>query len=356
MRILYGVQATGNGHITRARVMARALAQHELEVDFLFSGRTHEQLFDMEEFGDFRCYRGLTFSSVAGRVSIPRTLYQAKFRQLLRDTRSLELNDYDLVLNDFEPITAWAARRQGLRCIGLSHQVALTQDVPKTNDGLSTRMLMRYFAPVSERVGVHWYHYGLSILPPIIDVQLSRKKATADMVLVYLPFESLTDIQRLLEAMPRHFSFYCFHPQVKHETRDQQIHFFPLDKSHFQRCLTDCEAVIANGGFELPSESLFLGKKLLVKPLRGQFEQETNVDTLRELGLASVMDRLQPLIVHDWLNSGPAQPMLLPDVAAALAQWLAEGAHEPLSQLTERLWQQVRYPNYVRLPRLAQAS
>ncbi|MBP7664242.1 MAG: glycosyltransferase, partial [Shewanella sp.] len=39
MRILYGVQGTGNGHLSRARVMAKALMKQDIEVDFLFSGR-----------------------------------------------------------------------------------------------------------------------------------------------------------------------------------------------------------------------------------------------------------------------------------------------------------------------------
>ena len=54
MRILYGVQATGNGHITRARVMAPALRNAGIEVDYLFSGRPADQLFNMEPFGDYQ--------------------------------------------------------------------------------------------------------------------------------------------------------------------------------------------------------------------------------------------------------------------------------------------------------------
>ena len=32
MKILYGVQATGNGHISRSRVMAHYLAEHNADV------------------------------------------------------------------------------------------------------------------------------------------------------------------------------------------------------------------------------------------------------------------------------------------------------------------------------------
>ena len=39
MRILFGVQGTGNGHISRSRTLARALKSRGVAVDYLFSGR-----------------------------------------------------------------------------------------------------------------------------------------------------------------------------------------------------------------------------------------------------------------------------------------------------------------------------
>lgn len=45
MRILYGVQGTGNGHLSRSRVVAKALAKHDIQVDYFFSGRQPEQFF-----------------------------------------------------------------------------------------------------------------------------------------------------------------------------------------------------------------------------------------------------------------------------------------------------------------------
>ena len=51
MRLLYGVQGTGNGHIARARIMAAALAQRDdINVDFVFTGRPPEKYFDMENY------------------------------------------------------------------------------------------------------------------------------------------------------------------------------------------------------------------------------------------------------------------------------------------------------------------
>ena len=42
---------------------------------------------------------------------------------LLNAIYSLDLSQFDLVLNDCESVSAWAARRQGVTCIDVSHSL-----------------------------------------------------------------------------------------------------------------------------------------------------------------------------------------------------------------------------------------
>ena len=44
--------------------------------------------------------------------------------QFCKEVKQLDLSSYDLVLNDFEPVTAWAAKQQNKPSIGISHQNA----------------------------------------------------------------------------------------------------------------------------------------------------------------------------------------------------------------------------------------
>ncbi len=73
MKILYGVQGTGNGHIARARAMSHAFKEHNVEVNFLFSGRAPEKYFSMEAFGDYQTRRGFTFITEKGSVNYAKT-------------------------------------------------------------------------------------------------------------------------------------------------------------------------------------------------------------------------------------------------------------------------------------------
>ena len=86
MKILYGVQGTGNGHISRARMLARHFSlDPAVHVDYLFSGRDKDAFFDMEVFGDFYHRRGLTFASNNGKVSYPKTVISNNIFSFLHD-------------------------------------------------------------------------------------------------------------------------------------------------------------------------------------------------------------------------------------------------------------------------------
>ena len=80
MRIVYEVQATGQGHISRARATAQAFKKHpDVDVTWLFSGRLRERLFDMEPFGDFQYHAGLTFVTEAGRLRYRKTIMANRY-------------------------------------------------------------------------------------------------------------------------------------------------------------------------------------------------------------------------------------------------------------------------------------
>ena len=168
MRILYGVQGTGNGHITRARVMLPALQALGCTVDFVFSGRARDAYFDMVPFGRYRCFKGFTFANRQGAVQWGQTLWQADMAAFYRDVQALNVRDYDLVLTDFEPVSAWAAKRQGVPAVGLAHQYALRHRIPGTARAPWLGLCLHTFAPAPVQLGVHWADFDAPILPPLI--------------------------------------------------------------------------------------------------------------------------------------------------------------------------------------------
>ncbi len=341
MKILYGVQGTGNGHLTRARIMAKALQQVGAQVDWVFSGRPREKFFDMEIFGDFQCYKGMTFAVKRGNVQTVRTALQSNLWRLYRDARRLPVAGYDLYINDFEPVSAWAAKLAGKPVIGLSHQSAFLYDIPKRGDSFVVQRFMRHFAPCSLPVGLHWHHFGQPILPPIVETRHPEEPVLSRQILVYLPFADMEDILPLLQGF-RDYQFYVYRPVEKAKDLGH-IHIRPFSREGFQRDLCRSEGVIASAGFELSSEAIEMGKKLLVQPMAGQMEQQSNAVALEQLGYGTAADRLTPELIAQWLPLPPPAPVPFPDVASALTRWLLDGAQD-LEALRDRLWQAVPPP------------
>ncbi|MBR9789824.1 MAG: glycosyltransferase [Vibrionaceae bacterium] len=345
MKILYGVQGTGNGHIARARAMSKAFEMRDVQVDFLFSGRDPRKYFSMEAFGNYQTRRGFTFVTEKGAVNYAKTLINNNLIQFLKEVNQLDLSSYDLVINDFEPVTAWAARKQKKPCIGISHQNAFRYPVPLKGASWLDKSVIEHFAPSQHHLGLHWYHFDQPILPPIIHT-LDSQEHSDHFVLVYLPFESMEGIADLLFHFNQQ-SFICYHPDVIEVEVTENIELRPLCHTSFQHHLHRCSGVIANGGFELPSEALSLGKKLLLKPLAGQFEQQSNVATLEDLGLASSMDSLDISAVRHWLKEQQAESVKYPDVAEAIVHWVLQGVWDSQEELSKQLWEQVDFPSYV---------
>ncbi|WP_045858437.1 MJ1255/VC2487 family glycosyltransferase [Teredinibacter purpureus] len=342
MKILYGVQGTGNGHISRARAMNKYLKENEIDVDYVFSGRERNKYFDMEEFGAWRDFKGLTFVHNAGKLSVIRTLKDAKFKQLWQDINSLEVDNYDLIVTDFEPITAWAAKRAGKFCLGVGHQYAFEHKVPRRGDDFIARTIMSSFAPASEGLGLHWHHFNQAILPPIVELDPVADPVDKKKILVYLGFEDSDEVIRLLEPFEE-YSFYYYGPFYEYQSLGH-IKLKPLSRDGFKYDLATANGVICNAGFELSSEAIQLGKKLLVKPLMGQLEQLSNAKAMEELYLAMTMEFLDKKIVGEWLDDFPTKRVTYPNVAKAIAEWIAaeswtlEGSK---NKLIETLWSHV---------------
>ena len=343
MRILYGVQGTGNGHLSRARAMAAALAERGVAVDYLFSGRPRAGFFAMDCFGAFQWRRGLTFVNEHGRVSYLKTVLRNDYLAFLRDVRSLDVGGYDVILSDFEPVTAWAGRLRGRTVVSLGHQPAFDHAVPVARRDLRTMLVMRLFAPGSVRVGMHWAPFGAPILPPLVDLDDTPTQRRRGKILVYLPFEDPEVVEALLRPFVAH-EFFVYAPGSP--CRDEgNLHLRPTSLEGFRRDLADCDGVISNAGFELASECLALGKRLLVKPQGRQMEQASNALALRQLGYGTSMERLDARRIGDWLDSDARAPRLhFPDVAGALADWLLAGDYrgQALAALSDRLWGAVR--------------
>ncbi|PPC89041.1 MAG: glycosyltransferase [Methylobacter sp.] len=339
MKIFYGVQGTGNGHITRARAMAKELQVAGIEVNFQFSGRPAHKYFDMEVFNGYQLRHGLTFNTNKGHVNYLKTAIQAKPIRFFKEIKTLDLSRYDLVITDFEPVTAWAARMQGVPVLGIGHQYAFNFDIPRKGADPIAAQIMKYFAPAQRSVGLHWHHFGQPILPPIIETHAQPEQVVKNKIVVYLPFEEPRQVIKLLTPfVDFQFHIYSAEPAV---SQFSHITCHALSRDGFQQNLYDCEGIISNAGFELASESLQLGKKILAKPLHSQMEQISNALALQQLGYGHTMKNLDQAVVDHWLHHDHAVQVTYPNVASIIVKWIQSGMPVMDPDYIEEVWSTV---------------
>lgn len=348
MKILYAVQGTGQGHISRARAMAEALREWPVEVTWLFSGRPREALFDMEPFGAFEHRRGLSFTTRAGQLRYLETLRNNSIRGFLREVRELDLDPYDALVCDYEPVLAHAARRQGRRVVGIGHQYAFNRSTPRAGATWLQELVLRHFAPVDIPLGLHWYPYADNVLPPILDLPelpVSREEH----MLVYLPFEDQDAVTDILLGFPQQ-RFVQYSPALQ-DAEKGNVHRRKADFHGFKQALASCSGVICNSGFELISECLQWRKPVLTKPLSGQMEQHSNALALERLAYATTTPVFDAAALGEWLSARHLTADIhFPPVAEALARWLAHGCVESPATLSRALWQE-RAPQKIPAPR-----
>lgn len=339
MKILYGVQGTGNGHISRANAMAKAFAAYPgVEVTWLYSGRPRESLGEVPAASQWR--RGMTFATENGQLKPFKTLMGNSVPGFVRDIRELDLSPYDCVVTDFEPIVSWAARLRGIPTVGIGHQYAFSHAVPVAPGQPLGRMVLKTFAPADCGLGLHWHHFEQPVLPPIIDLEgLRRQTPGASKIVVYLPFEDQQLVMGMLRRLTG-YEFFLYGPGLLDRSVGN-VHTRTLSRLGFKRDLVSCAGVITNAGFELIAECLALGIKVIAKALGGQVEQASNAAALTQLGYAEVVDEFTVPALRRWLQGAQRVQIDYPVVHERIARWLIEGQRESPAELSGELWHDV---------------
>jgi uncharacterized protein (TIGR00661 family) len=317
MKILYAIQGTGNGHISRAREIVPLLQRYG-EVDLLVSGTQADM--DLNQSVKFKLHGFSFVFGKKGGVDHRATWKGMDLARFMRDMKSLPLEDYNLILNDFEPVTAWACKTRKLRSVGISHQASFQSDkVPKPKSIDWAQLVMKYYAPATDYVGFHFDQYDDFIHTPVIRSEIRALKiSNKGYYTVYLPAIAEDFLLPLLKQIP--VSWQVFSKHSAREFEEENVKVRRINNEQFNESLAGCEGLLTGGGFEGPAEALYLGKKLLVAPMKFQYEQQCNAYALKQFGLpvlwGSNKDWLP--VLEDWVRNPQEHHFHFPDETAQI--------------------------------------
>lgn len=293
MKILFGIQATGNGHISRSTEIYKLLKQDPrvTKLDVLISGGKAQMSLPFEVNYE---YKGLSFYyGKKGKISILKSIGKANFWSCLIGLWKVPFKEYDLIISDFEPISLWGAKLAGVNAVGIGNMYSVTSgNFPKTKGQRTTKFFATVMCPTSNKIGMHFQKFDDFIYYPVIRSDIRNAiPGNKNFTLVYLNSYTDGELLRVLTAEPlERQSFVVYSKVAKEPYAWNNCTVKPLSNETFTTDIINCSGVITAAGFQTISEALYLGKKLLVIPIKKQSEQISNAKILSKMGVRTSND------------------------------------------------------------------
>jgi uncharacterized protein (TIGR00661 family) len=331
MKILFAIQGTGNGHISRAREIVPLLQQYG-EVDLLVSGTEAEV--SLSQPLKYR-FHGVSFVfGKNGGVDKWATFKIMNLWQFWKDMRSLPLEQYDLIINDFEPVSAWACKLKNIPAVSLSHQCSfVSPKTPRPAKWDYGEWFLKYYSPTKHHIGFHFERYDDFIHTPVIRSEIRNlKTANLGHYTVYLPAYDDKKLIKYLSKTPD-IKWQIFSKREKKAYTIGNIEIFPVSNEAFNTSLATGQGLLTGGGFEGPAEALYLQKKVLMIPMKGQYEQQCNALSASRLGVKVVtaIDEHFDGHLNQWVHDNKKIQVHFPNETAKIVDDMVKKYAKPSS-------------------------
>ena len=184
------------------------------------------------------------------------TFLKLKSKRIYNEIKQLPIHEYDLVINDFEPISAWACYSANKECISLSHQSAvLSSKSPKPSSyDFIGHTILKYYAPSTKQYGFHFERYDKNIFTPVIRQQIRNAKVeNLGHYTVYLP---AYDDERILKNLLRFedIQWQVFSKHNKTPVIEKNVSILPIQNELFIQSLASTDVPLKRAG--VGSESI----------------------------------------------------------------------------------------------------
>lgn len=324
-RILYALQGTGNGHVARAREIIPIL-QKLGRVDVWLGGDQSEVNLPVPP----KFYvRGFVLKyNKKGGVSFLKSLVGNNYIKIIKDIYNAPVCRYDLIINDFECITAWSAFFKRKRVLQLSHQAAFWEKSTLRPPSVSFlgEFILKYYAKSSAFIGFHFMPDYKKIFPPVIREEVRKLNVSQkNHFTVYLPAYHHDFLIDFFASFYKE-EWHVFSKFATEETKVYNVTVKPISNHTFLHSMASSAGVICSAGFETPAEAMHLGKKLAVIPIANQYEQYCNAEALKKenvLVLKKLGKAARPLL-REWIKMPQPSPKQYPNFIESLLKEIVE--------------------------------
>src|SRR6201991_1535707 len=187
MKIFYAVQATGNGHISRAMEILPYLERYG-HVDIFLSGANNS--LELDASVKYRS-KGLSlFYTNGGGLNYWQIARRFAPLRIWKEVRELPVEKYDLVINDFDCITSMACAYKKVPSVNFGHQASfMSKNTPRPDKQSKVgEWILQNYARASQYIGLHFEFYDDFIFSPVIKKEIIETESTNEgHITIYLP-------------------------------------------------------------------------------------------------------------------------------------------------------------------------
>lgn len=317
MKILYGINTNGQGHINRSRIFINQLIKDGHEVHVLLAGQRKPPKYAFELVpktlfrpGPFDIYEN-------HKISVSKTFQHlivnlGNYVDIRRELIELDSKEnYDIFFSDFDQYTCYVGKRVGKPVICINRQQAIIHPLLdrthlKGHERLSTLMIVSAMQPYYN----HCYaidftqtietYEDITLFPLIWKPEFEKYDITTENhITAYLSWYDPKEIVKIFTKFPNEtFNVYGFNRDKK----IQNVNFKETSRDGFIKDLVSSKGIIGNAGFNLGWEACLLKKFIWTIPFETQYEQKTNAFRLEKLGQAFVSNKIDENNLAGYLN------------------------------------------------------
>ena len=315
-RILYSVCGEGMGHAIRSSVIIEHLSKDNEVIIFAseraydFLSEKFDNVYYIEGFNTVYTKNKAEYRStfVAGMKDLPKNLkYNMKI--LYSIARTFKPN---IIISDFEAYSNLLSKILGIPLVSVDNIHIITQcklELPEKyyTERLAAQGVIHSFITRPKRYLITTFFYPevknekkVFLYPPVLRNKiLNLNPYNGEHILVYQTSDSNSELIDILKSLNEKFVVYGFGI----EKEEGNLIFRKFNENKFFKDFESCKAVIANGGFTLMSEAVYLGKPVYTIPVKKQFEQTVNALYLKKLGYGEFYEQITKETFEEFLKN-----------------------------------------------------
>jgi uncharacterized protein (TIGR00661 family) len=306
LKILYGINTIGQGHLNRSSTVINQLIADGHQVDCVFSGPSPPN-YALKIAHRWMHIHGYIMKFIGHRIDTAKTFcVNLKYaRSLLKSISKifrLTFNEkYDAIINDFDLITSLTGFLLRKPVTVIDHQHSLIHPGAVRAPGkisdifnviVAIGMTVPYFSHIFtlDFVEQPIRRHKETLFPLIWKHELKNLPISVeDHYCVYLPYIDPKHIYDVFSQFPNE-KFFVYGQDLKN--KNGNVIFKPTSRKTFLKDMASSKGVIAHSGFSMSWEIMLLRKPFYTIPLKKHYEQQTNAYRLSKLQLAHVANNL----------------------------------------------------------------